>query len=51
MGTFKGTFMGSGSTGVNTSNEKTCEQSTSRDLWTYVLTFSMCVTGVGRILG
>lgn len=43
--------MGSGSAVVDTSDETTSGESTSRDLLTYILTFSTCITGVGRILG
>ena len=43
--------MGSEPAVVDTSNEIARGQSTLQELLTYVLTFSMCVTGTGRILG
>ena len=43
--------MGSGSTGLDASNDVIRGQSTIRDLLTYVITFSTRVTGAGRILG
>ena len=43
--------MGSGSAVLDASNEVICGLSTLQDLPTYVLTFSTCLNGAGRILG